>query len=517
VKGKDMLLTRLCKRFLESDRLAFITSLSAAITISIINLLIDSDLAHAVLYITLLFMSAHVFSIRVVIVVALFCFVLVTASSMIDYFYYATGSIAGYIRCLVSLVTITLLTLRSKWSTHELRRNQAFLTGAQRLSRTGSVGLRFDHGHCREIRWSEEAFRIYGYPRDVEPSWTLMTARLHPDDLSIAEGLFARLAAGEPDIELEQRLIMPDGNCCYVQMVINAINPASSPHSREYVAALMDITSARRAKQALFDAQAQLAHVTRMTSLGELAASIAHEVNQPLAAIVSSGESCMRWIDREKPELEEAKLSLQRIIQSSLRASDVIIGIRALSKKCVPQPQHHAFDKILTDSLVLVQHEMSHQHIKLHLSLGAGGAYINGDRVQLQQVIINLVINACQAMTSHSDGDGDGERSLNIRTWVERCEVMIEVIDSGGGIDVADLPSLFNPFYTTKAEGLGMGLSICRSIIEFHNGKIWVTSTKGQGATFMFALPLSSSEPPAMNQVNDSADRWPSRSGLSFN
>jgi signal transduction histidine kinase len=513
VKGKDMLLTRLCKRFLESDRLAFIASLSAAITISTINLLIDSDLAHAVLYITLLFMSAHVFSIRVVIVVALFCFVLVTTSSMIDYFYHATGSIAGYIRCLVSLVTITLLTIRSKWSTHELRRNQAFLTGAQRLSRTGSVGMRFDHGHCREIRWSEEAFRIYGYPRDVEPSWTLMTARLHPDDLSIAEGLFARLAAGEPDIELEQRLIMPNGRCCYVQMVINAINLANNPNSREYVAALMDITSTRHAEQALFDAQAQLAHVTRMTSLGELAASIAHEVNQPLAAIVSNSESCMRWIDREKPELNEAKLSLQRIIQSSLRASDVITGIRALSKKCVPKLQHYAFDKIVTDSLVLVQHEMSHKHIKQHLSLGAGGAYINGDRVQLQQVIINLVMNACQAMTSN----GDGARSLNIRTWVERCQVTIEVIDSGGGIEDADLPSLFNPFYTTKAEGLGMGLSICRSIIEFHNGKIWATSTKGQGATFMFALPLSSAEPPQKSQVSESANSWPSALGLSFN
>jgi C4-dicarboxylate-specific signal transduction histidine kinase len=223
-----------------------------------------------------------------------------------------------------------------------------------------------------------------------------------------------------------------------------------------------------------------------MTSLGELAASIAHEVNQPLAAIVSSGESCMRWIDREKPELEEAKLSLQRIIQCSLRANDVITGIRALSKKCVPQRQHHAFDKIVTDALVLVQHEMSHKHIKQHLSLDAPHARINGDRVQLQQVIINLVMNACQAMGNSCEG----VRSLKLRTWVERSEVMMEVSDSGTGFDEADLPSLFNPFYTTKSEGLGMGLSICRSIIEFHDGRIWAANNKGQGATFIFALPL---------------------------
>ena len=481
-----MMLTRLCKRFLASDRLAFIASFSAAITISSINLMLDSDLAHAVLYITLLFMSAHIFSIRVVLVVALFCYVLITGGFIVEYFYEATGSIAGYVRCVVSLITITLLTLRSKWSTDELRRNQAFLTSAQRLSRTGSIGWRFDNGQCKEIRWSDEAFRIYGYPQDIEPSWALMTARLHPDDRSMADDLFARLAAGELDIDMEQRLIMPDASLRYVHMVINAIDPDSNAHSREYVAALMDITSERKAEQALFDSQAQLAHVTRMTSLGELAASIAHEVNQPLAAIVSSGESCLRWMDREKPDLLEAKLSVQRIIQSSQRANEVITCIRALSKKCVPQRQEHVFDSIVTDALVLIQQEMSHKHIKQHLSLGTGNARINGDRVQLQQVIINLVMNACQAMGTLCEG----KRSLDISTWVERNEVLIKVEDSGKGIEEAQLPSLFNPFYTTKAEGLGMGLSICRSIIEFHEGRIWATSIKGQGAAFMFALPL---------------------------
>lgn len=492
-----MLLTRLCKRFLESDRLAFIASVSAAITISCINLLIDSDLAHAVLYITLLFMSAHVFSIRVVTVVALFCFILITGNFIIEYVYEATGSIAGYIRCIVSLVTITLLTLRSKWSTNELRRNQAFLIGAQRLSRTGSIGLRFDHGRCKETRWSEESFRIYGFSQDIEPSWALMTARLHADDRLLADDLFARLAAGEPDVELEQRLVMPDGSLRHVQMVINTINPGSNTHCREYVAALMDITAAKNAEQALFDSQAQLAHVTRTTSLGELAASIAHEVNQPLATIISSGESCLRWLDRKDPELEEARLSLRRIIQSSMRANDIITGVRALSKKCVPQREHHAFDTIVTDALMLVHHEMNHKDIKQHLSLQAGTVLINGDRVQLQQVIINLVMNACQAMGSLCDT----ARSLKIRTRVERNEVMIEVSDTGSGIDADQLPCLFNPFYTTKAEGLGMGLSICRSIIEFHEGRIWATSVKGQGATFMFALPLVINTQPALEPL----------------
>ncbi|MEX3773099.1 ATP-binding protein [Pseudomonas sp. MYb118] len=487
-----MMLTRLCKRILASDRLAFSASFLAAITISSINLMLDSDLAHAVLYITLLFVSAHIFSIRVVLYVALLCFVLVTGDFIFEYVIQKTGSIAGYIRCVVSLLTITLLTLRGKWSTDELRRNQAFLTSAQRLSRTGSIGWRFEHGQCKEIRWSDEAFRIYGYPQDIEPSWALMTARLHPDDRLQADDLFARLAAGALDIELEQRLIMPDGSLRYAQMVINAINPGSCPKCREYVAALMDITCERKAEQALFDSQAQLAHVTRTTSLGELAASIAHEVNQPLAAIVSSGESCLRWMDREPPDLHEAKLSVQRIIQSSQRANEVIACIRALSKKCLPHRQEQVFDSIVTDTLLLIQHEMNQKHIRQHLALDTGQARINGDRVQLQQVIINLVMNACQAMGTSSDGN----RSLDIRTWVERNEVLIKIEDSGKGIEETQLSCLFSPFYTTRDEGLGMGLSICRSIIEFHEGRIWATSIKGQGAAFTFALPLL---PPAVD------------------
>lgn len=482
-----MMLTRLCKRFLASDRLAFIASFSAAITISTINLMLDSDLAHAVLYITLLFMSAHVFSIRIVLIIALFCFVLITGGFVIEYFYESQGSIAGYVRCVVSLVTITLLTLRSKWSTNELRRNQAFLNGAQRLSQTGSMGMRFARGQCKEIHWSEEAFRIYGYPLDVEPSWRLMDDRLHPDDRPRAEELLSQLATGElgSNVELERRLIMPDGSLRYVQVLINAINLGNA-HDREYVVALMDITSARKAEQALFDSQAQLAHVSRVTSLGELAASIAHEVNQPLAAIVSSGESCLRWMDRDRPDLGEVKASVHRIIQSARRANEIITGVRSLSKKCVSQPQDHPFDTIVTDTLTLIQYELSHKHIQQNIFLQAGGAIIKGDRVQLQQVIINLVMNACQAM-SHL---GERKRYLNIRTWVEGHEVMIAVKDSGKGIETGQLASLFNAFYTTKAEGLGMGLSICRSIIECHEGRIWATSFEGQGATFMFALPL---------------------------
>ncbi|MEZ1314959.1 ATP-binding protein [Pseudomonas fluorescens] len=481
------MLTRLCKRFLASDRLAFIASLSAAMTISGINIMLDSDVAHAVLYITLLFMSAHVFSIRIVLIVALFCFALITGGFIVEYFYESTGSIAGYIRCVVSLVTITLLTLRSKWSTDELRRNEAFMSGAQRLSRTGSIGLRFDRGRCKEIHWSEEAFRIFGYPRDVEPSLALMTARTHPDDRRHSERLLARLAEGELEIELERRLLMPDGAVRHLQVVINAIDPASKPDSREYVVALMDITATRKAEEALLDSQAQLAHVTRMTSLGELAASIAHEVNQPLAAIVASGESCLRWIERNEPNLEEAKLSVRRIIHSSQRANEIITGVRALSKKCVPQRQEQVFDTLVRDTLLLIQYELSHQHVQLQLTLEAGSARFIGDRVQLQQVIINLIMNACQAMGESATS----ARSLVIRTWVAGSDVSIAFEDNGPGIDDCQLASLFNPFYTTKAEGLGMGLSICRSIIECHEGKIWATSQKGQGATFIFVLPLA--------------------------
>jgi C4-dicarboxylate-specific signal transduction histidine kinase len=221
--------------------------------------------------------------------------------------------------------------------------------------------------------------------------------------------------------------------------------------------------------------------------MGELAASIAHEINQPLAAVITSGESCKRWINRPEPNLEEARRSLDRIIQNSARASEVIACIRALSRQSDVQRKAEVFDDIVSDSLSLMQHDTSNHQVRPHLQLGAPGAHVRGDRVQLQQVIINLIINACQAMANVHDR----ARALRIQTSVQDNEAVLEVADSGTGIADNILGSLFDPFFTTKHNGLGMGLSICRSIIEFHGGRIWVNSTVGVGTQFLFAIPLT--------------------------
>jgi C4-dicarboxylate-specific signal transduction histidine kinase len=284
---------------------------------------------------------------------------------------------------------------------------------------------------------------------------------------------------------VEHRLLMPDGRIKHVHMIAN---PLFNHDGRiEYVGAVMDVTASRQAEEALFHSQAKLAHVTRVTSMGELAASIAHEINQPLAAVITSGESCRRWINRPEPNLDEARRSLDRIIQNSCRASEVIACIRALSRQSDVQRKTEVFDDIVSDSLNLMQHEISSHQVRLSVQAQALDACVNADRVQLQQVIINLIINACQAMADIHDRP----RILRISTSVRNNEAVLEVADGGTGIAQDILATLFDPFFTTKQNGLGMGLAICRSIIEFHGGRIWVASTVGVGTQFLFAIPLA--------------------------
>ncbi len=217
-----------------------------------------------------------------------------------------------------------------------------------------------------------------------------------------------------------------------------------------------------------------------------MAASIAHEVNQPLTAITSSGEACRRWLERPEPDLDEALDCLDRIVANGCRASEVISGIRALSRKCDPLRQPERLDDIVRETLNLVQQQLTHHKVRAKLDLAATDGQVSADRVQLQQVIINLIINACHAM----DGVKVHARILHIRTWTEDDEALLEVTDHGTGIAPEVLPSLFNAFFTTKENGLGMGLSICRSIIDFHDGRLWATSETDQGTSFRFALPL---------------------------
>ncbi len=247
-----------------------------------------------------------------------------------------------------------------------------------------------------------------------------------------------------------------------------------------------DISRRRRAETEVLKAQAELAHVTRLTTLGELTASIAHEVNQPLAGIVMNGEACLRWVDRDKPDLDEIRSAVTRSIADAQRASDIVHRIRALSKKGDVQMILVDVNEIVNEAIVLVRHELVANRITLKLDLAHSPLPSLGDRIQLQQVLINLLINGIQAMAScESD-----LREILVTTSIDGSnQANVRVRDTGPGIDPESARQLFNAFYTTKADGIGMGLSICRSIIESHGGHVWIVPNPGGGAIFQFSLP----------------------------
>jgi C4-dicarboxylate-specific signal transduction histidine kinase len=247
-----------------------------------------------------------------------------------------------------------------------------------------------------------------------------------------------------------------------------------------------DISERRRAEESLREVQTELAHVTRLTTLGELTASIAHEVNQPLAGVVTNGEACLRWLDRDVPQLDEVRESVQLMIKDGNRAADVIQRVRALAKKTDAPKTPLSINEIINEIILLLEHELlSHQSV-LHLQLGTELPLVLVDRTQIQQVIINLMMNGMEAMSSVIDRP----RELTIRSQRDDADrVLVAVQDSGAGIETEHMDRLFKAFFSTKSTGMGMGLSICRSIIDAHDGKLFASRNAGAGATFHFMLP----------------------------
>ena len=249
-----------------------------------------------------------------------------------------------------------------------------------------------------------------------------------------------------------------------------------------------DITERKRAEEALSKAQTELAHITRVMTMGELAASIAHEINQPLAAVVTNGSACMRWLTRSQPDLEEAKGTVQRIIRDGKRASEIIARIRALLKRTATNRAPLDINEVIQETIALAGSEAQRLRVALRTDFAANLPAVLGDRVQLQQVILNLMMNGIEAMSSI----GDGSRRLLIKTQRDDSQkVLISVTDFGIGLDPKRAEHLFEAFFTTKREGMGMGLSISRSIIEAHGGRLWATPNAGPGATFQFTVPIS--------------------------
>jgi PAS domain S-box-containing protein len=365
-----------------------------------------------------------------------------------------------------------------------LRRSEALLAETQELSHTGSVGYDATTG---DVFWSAEGARIFGYDPSAKPTLPLLLQRVHPDDIDLATWAFDSAMEGRIDTAYsEWRLLMPDGSLKYVHSIVRS--EADLSGKREALGAVIDVSAAKAAEAALHKAQAELAHVTRVTALGELTASIAHEVNQPLAAIVTNGQACLRWLGRDVPDLDEARSAVRRIVADADRASEVIRRIRELARKTDSQQEWLNLDEVIDDVVLLVRREVLSHQVSLQLDLAPDLPPVRADRVQLQQVVINLLINAVQAMAPVTDRP----RALLISARTHDADrVLVAVQDSGIGIDPEHERRLFDTFFTTKADGVGMGLSICRSIIEAHGGEVWASSNTGPGTTFQFTLPAS--------------------------
>src|SRR5204863_1694100 len=286
----------------------------------------------------------------------------------------------------------------------KLQQSEAYLAEAQRLSHTGSFGWRPSTG---EIIWSEETFRIFHYDRTTKPTVELILQRTHPEDAALMTQTIERAKQDGKDFDFEYRLLMPDGSVKHVHVVAHALSDESG--SVEFVGAVMDVTVAKQAEEALRQAQADLAHGNRVTTMGELTASLAHEVNQPITAAVADANACLRWLARDDPDVEEARMSASRIVKAATRAADIISRIRLLFQKNTSQRELVDVNEVIREMIVLLRGEATRYSIAIRTELAADPLQVMGDRVQLQQVMMNLMINSTDAMK-----DVDGTRELAI-------------------------------------------------------------------------------------------------------
>jgi len=365
--------------------------------------------------------------------------------------------------------------------TAELRRSEALLAGAQQLSQTGSFGWKVA---TDELVWSAETFRIFGYDRTTAPSVKLALQRVHPEDVETVRRTTDRAAQAGEDYEHEYRLLMPDGAVKHIRVAARPVT--RDARGIEFVGAVMDVTERKHAEEALRKAQTELAHVARVMTMGEFAASIAHEISQPLAAIVNNGDACQRWLAGDAPNVEQARESVAFIVSDASRAADIVKRIRALVKKADTEKIPVSINDAIREVIALTEGEARRIGVALRTELAEDLPWVVGDRVQLQQVILNLVVNGTEAMSSVADRP----RELLVRSHRDESDrVLVAVHDVGVGIAPDNLKQIFDAFYTTKPQGMGMGLAIARSIIERHGGRLWANPNAGPGMTFQFALP----------------------------
>jgi PAS domain S-box-containing protein len=365
------------------------------------------------------------------------------------------------------------------------RRSEAYLTEGQRLSHTGSWAWNAATG---EHYWSDEHYRIFGLdPEKFELTIEAAREFIHPEDQPVANQAFDKAIGEGSEFDLNFRIVRPGGTVRYVHSQAHPVFDDAGEVT-EYVGTIMDITQRKLSEEALRQAHAELAHASRVLTVGELTASIAHEVNQPLGAIVTNGNASLRLISRDPPDIEGAREAVDCMIADAMRASQVIVRIRALLKKSTPEMAPLNLNWSIQDVLEFTAGELARNQVLLTTELATDLAPVLGDRIQLQQVLLNIILNGAEAMSAP---DWQPRELMVTSSMSNSGELMVAVSDTGHGLHSLTAENIFDPFVSTKEGGLGLGLSISRTIIESHGGRLWATSKAGHGTTFQFTLPAS--------------------------
>jgi predicted ATPase/signal transduction histidine kinase len=436
---------------------------------------------------------------------SLLCLPIISQAKLIGVLYLENNLVAraftpDRIATLELLASQAAISLENARLYSDLQRSEAFLAEGQRMSHTGSWSWNVPSG---QLVWSEENYVIFGWkPQDVPaPTLEMFLGRVHPEDQPLVRQTLQSAIRDRISFAFDFRISLSGGVVKYLHAVGRPL-VSESERVNDYIGTTMDVSERKRREVELRDVQAELARAARLAMMGELTTMIAHEVNQPLMAVVASADACLSWLARSTPDLDEARQAAERIARNGHRAGGIINSIRAMAKKSKPTMAPLDINEAVGEILALLGSEFHRRNVMLEAQLSADIGPVMGDRVQLQQVILNLVMNGIEAMNTIEDRP----RLLRVRSQGNQSgDVLIAVRDTGTGLDPDKMDRLFDAFFTTKAEGMGMGLAVCRSIIEAHGGVLWASANPPHGSVFQFTVPARVREAvPSQGRVDGS-------------
>src|ERR1700751_4555686 len=385
---------------------------------------------------------------------------------------------------LVQVVGTMVDVTERRGAEESLRRNESYLAQAQRLAHIGSWA--WDATGRNAVYVSEEWCRIYGFdPKDGMPSWEQRLQRVHPEDRARFQLTIDRAVVEKSDYDIEFRILLPHTPARYIHSVGR---PVLGPSGElvQFVGVSMDVTESKQAEQEherLRQELANLAHLNRVSTVGELTASLAHEIKQPIGAAVTNADACVRLLDRDQPDVPEAREAALDMAKDARRAAEIVDRVRSLYQKGSSQRETINVNEVIGQMVVMLQNEANRHSVTIRTDLAEGLPTVMADRVQLQQILMNLMLNGIEAML-----DTSGELTIKSKV-ADDGQLLISVTDTGVGLPTENAGQVFDPFFTTKSQGTGLGLAITRSIVESHGGRIWAAPNPGRGATFCFTLP----------------------------